>query len=82
MELVVRNSQVRSVYLQGSLLHLDGLLRSKVKEALAVMILTNVASTDPEMDDCTAVMAVASVKNENPHCRCIVQLLQSQSKVI
>lgn len=81
MEAILRNCQVRTVYLLGSLLHLDGLRRARIHDATALLFVTNKNSVDPEREDSTAIMTAASVKNFNPYLRCVVQLLQTSSKV-
>ena len=68
-------------YIQANMLEPEGLRFAQANTALACMFVADQGSHNPDQEDSSTIMSVASVKAFCPRTRCIVQLLQSTAKV-
>lgn len=81
MEGVLKRHASRVFYVQGSILSPRDMEKLQLERALACMFLTEKNASNPTAEDATSVMSVIAVKNACPKMRCLVQILQSRSRV-
>ncbi|XP_055332801.1 calcium-activated potassium channel slowpoke-like [Paramacrobiotus metropolitanus] len=79
MEALLKRNTTRVFYIQGSLLQPDDLVKVKIKDCAACLLLADRNASNPTAEDSRNVMSVISVKNACAATRCLVQLLQSRS---
>uniref|UniRef100_A0A183BZP7 BK channel n=1 Tax=Globodera pallida TaxID=36090 RepID=A0A183BZP7_GLOPA len=67
-------------FFTGTVMESNDLLRVKVDESDACLVLANKYSSDPDAEDAANIMRVISIKNYCPEIRVIVQLMQYHNK--
>ncbi|KAF2354287.1 Ion transport domain [Trinorchestia longiramus] len=77
--LLKRHSTTVSFY-QGSIMSAVDLMRVKVHEADACLVLANKYCQDPDAEDAANIMRVISIKNYSDDIRVIIQLMQYHNK--
>ncbi|XP_025020973.1 potassium channel subfamily U member 1, partial [Python bivittatus] len=81
LETVFKCYAAYTTFFQGSIMNSKDLLRVNMGSAEACLILADICSVHPYMEDTSNIMRVLSIKNHFPNTRVIIQIIQSSNKV-
>ncbi|XP_074838010.1 potassium channel subfamily U member 1 [Carettochelys insculpta] len=81
LETVFKYYSAYTTFLHGSVLNQEDLKRVAMGSADACLILADMCSSDPYVEDTSNIIRVLSIKNHYPQTRIIIQIIQSHNKV-